>query len=543
MERVYGTRFELPPSAVAAAGGGDQVAKALWEWAFGGAPPVPEFAHGSYLTTDLRTVEASIAGEASTSLFHLTLTHPDGDEPRLTWRATADLVLDQDIAEFALLLETQRPTRVAAPDPATPRIVRDLVKMGARSGRLDLTATPRTLTGADVDDFVEGTLLDPDRQLPVLLVTAFANGAGFALPTERLTKLAADLAAVAVVVCLPEARDTFVLAQRVGRDLRVFNGAMRMYWPDLNHGIHHVFMPERLNEFALRQILRSAQRRAVGRFAPPRLAADLLNRSQRARDAAVLEERLTAARDGGEVADLRAQLEQLLEERGLLAVQVGQLENQVRVLEARLSEEEGLRGQLEARARRPFEAAVERATGRRDLASELLTALRPLVSQLEQTTAVPSESADEETSEEVQPHDIDDALLFAMERFTSTMELTSNAAMMARLMKPEPALVTNLWKALQALDEVARLWQDDKLPKGGKRFAFSQLGEHYQAAVSQAALGKHAQEYRFTYNGQQVRVGPHLKIGRGERIYFYEDPVELKFVINHIGQHLPDGTT
>src|ERR1039458_6090148 len=194
MERVYGTRFELPPSAVAAAGGGDQVAKALWEWAFGGAPPVPEFTHGSYLTTDLRTVEASIAGEASTSLFHLTLTHPDGDEPRLTWRATADLVLDQDIAEFALLLETQRPTRVAAPDPATPRIVRDLVKMGARSGRLDLTATPRTLTGADVDDFVEGTLLDPDRQLPVLLVTAFANGAGFALPTERLTKLAADLA-------------------------------------------------------------------------------------------------------------------------------------------------------------------------------------------------------------------------------------------------------------------------------------------------------------------------------------------------------------
>jgi hypothetical protein len=46
--------------------------------------------------------------------------------------------------------------------------------------------------------------------------------------------------------------------------------------------------------------------------------------------------------------------------------------------------------------------------------------------------------------------------------------------------------------------------------------------------------------YDLTYNGVRVKVDQHIRIGDGERIYWYESGPERKFVINLVGAHLRD---
>jgi hypothetical protein len=62
--------------------------------------------------------------------------------------------------------------------------------------------------------------------------------------------------------------------------------------------------------------------------------------------------------------------------------------------------------------------------------------------------------------------------------------------------------------------------------------------------VSQTALGKFRHEYEFIYDNRRVNVDPHIRLGQRYRIYWYQTgESERRFIINHIGHHLSDGTS
>jgi hypothetical protein len=78
--------------------------------------------------------------------------------------------------------------------------------------------------------------------------------------------------------------------------------------------------------------------------------------------------------------------------------------------------------------------------------------------------------------------------------------------------------------------------------------AFEEAGLPFKADVSQTALGKYPQEYRRSYDGKTVMLGPHIAFGAGTprtcvRIYFYIDEAARRFVVGHVGNHLRDTTT
>jgi len=101
--------------------------------------------------------------------------------------------------------------------------------------------------------------------------------------------------------------------------------------------------------------------------------------------------------------------------------------------------------------------------------------------------------------------------------------------------------------ALFAVAQVAQGWHDGTL---GMSFddAFREQGFELRS-VGEVTQGRHSREYARQYKGGRVFLGPHLALGDGGstdtilRIYWHLDEAERRFVIGHVGRHLPDSST
>src|SRR6202035_4100326 len=112
-------------------------------------------------------------------------------------------------------------------DPAvrSPSIVATVVDAGAHLGGLALGSRPMEVRGREEAEALATSLQSSDRTLPVLVFTALPGTTPhYAIDRETIDRFAADSAAVARVVLIPDKSDTFVLADTLGTDLRVFNG-------------------------------------------------------------------------------------------------------------------------------------------------------------------------------------------------------------------------------------------------------------------------------------------------------------------------------
>jgi hypothetical protein len=101
--------------------------------------------------------------------------------------------------------------------------------------------------------------------------------------------------------------------------------------------------------------------------------------------------------------------------------------------------------------------------------------------------------------------------------------------------------------ALGALAEAAARWRRDALPGGFVAF-FAQAGIRYGMDVSEVARGRWPGDYRRRWDGRDVWLGPHLKLGSGPpanhcRIYWYADAESRQVVVGHVGVHLTDTAT
>lgn len=110
-----------------------------------------------------------------------------------------------------------------------PRFLRLLADgLAVRVGRSEATIVPRSVeSAADVQKLVD-ELRSADRALPLIVVTSPAHGPS---PIPDLAKrLASHLFALATVVELARPA-TFELSDAIGKEMSVFDGGLRLYWP------------------------------------------------------------------------------------------------------------------------------------------------------------------------------------------------------------------------------------------------------------------------------------------------------------------------
>jgi hypothetical protein len=115
--------------------------------------------------------------------------------------------------------------------PGSPRLVRDLLAaVEGTDGSLPLTSDLLDITAGHVDE-LGGWLFDAARRVPVIVFTPDPKAAE---EQHRFaTRLARDVAGVAVVVRLPDPAAAAAFSRSVGPHLQVYGGAMRTYLPGL----------------------------------------------------------------------------------------------------------------------------------------------------------------------------------------------------------------------------------------------------------------------------------------------------------------------
>jgi hypothetical protein len=133
------------------------------------------------------------------------------------------------------------------------------------------------------------------------------------------------------------------------------------------------------------------------------------------------------------------------------------------------------------------------------------------------------------------------AVFQAADAFPDTLVFKNAALESCERMNTADNSPARLWRIFQTMDDVCRRWRTDTLGMPIAT-AFQQAGFPL-SLVSEVTRGRHRRAYEFTHEGERVVLSPHVDISRGERVYWYNDDENRQFVVNHIGQHLPDSTT
>jgi hypothetical protein len=464
-----------------------------------------------------------VAGEDGTArAWTLTYRHADSVDASLRWRVVLQLVDDGQGVRltYRMSQESVEPrVRPAIEVPGRPRIVRDLARnLGGLVDRRVIDGHAEVVH-SDGIPALAGFVRDAVRRLPIVALTqAGATGRCSTDPTY----LANQLMGLAHVVIVAPATATFELTDRLGRNLAVFDGAVRLYWPGLVEGgdgyVHRLWLPSavefidrreaadgRVNGFA-RHLLA-----LIGGVAALRIPPDPVARELR-REA---EARVAAAE--------RAEWRRLLDEQALpdeFAEEFDRRAKRIEELELDLEIAEEERALLQDETARlaynigTIQAAIATERGDDDSAVAPPATIPEAVERL--------------------AADHPDALVILQDAYESAAETRYRH-------------IDRAAAALRAIGAVAQGWHDDSL---GTSFesAFAERGFTFRT-VGPVTQGRHPQEYGRTYGGGRVMLGPHVALGDGGstdtifRAYWYLDEAERRFVIGHVGRHLDDSTT
>jgi hypothetical protein len=210
-------------------------------------------------------------------IWALRIDDPDKEVPGRVW--STEIVVGKTSGNtglFSLRLLITSPENQLTLDPHSPGIVLQLAQRpGLCAGKYRITAEPTTVkSDADLQALIT-QLIDPDRKLPLIVLSVPA----FSTTPDKSPIDSAILARAAVglahVVILP-AKFTWGLSEQFGKRLSVFEGASRMYLPGFSadsnpFGGHDLFVPKNpydLSESAniLSRLRWSASRASVWRL-------------------------------------------------------------------------------------------------------------------------------------------------------------------------------------------------------------------------------------------------------------------------------------
>jgi hypothetical protein len=102
--------------------------------------------------------------------------------------------------------------------------------------------------------------------------------------------------------------------------------------------------------------------------------------------------------------------------------------------------------------------------------------------------------------------------------------------------------------ALRRLDALAQRYADPEGLGTSVADAAAQEGiTQWRPGISELARTRFGEHYRFSFDGEERTLGPHVALGSGSgagfvaRIYLWAEDGEM--VVGHVGRHLPDTTT
>jgi len=469
-----------------------------------------ELGAGSSGTVDLGA--GSAASWSSVSLGDRTvrrLTHslePSEASPT-GWKSFVWVCRDGDRSWAVVRSGPENPAGVVTAlrfEAGTPRVVGHWIdELPVVRDRRRLSRSALNYGQGDVATLME-LLVDPRRQLPVVAIARAVEDGGAQKPLVRPEDLAHDLAGNAHVVVV-DRQAAWRLTEHLGQQRSVFNGAIRIWWPQFSAEDepyrHPLLLPDRIMDNpdrARRHVAGVVWRAAVDALPPPmlesRIAAEIARLSSERR-----------------VADLKSKLDEAT--KSALAD-----DSFLNEFESQLQENERLADLLE-------EQDV--------LVQELQEAL--------ETARVGAEEAGDEEIPEVES--VEEAVRLAAAEATNVIFLQSAFDSARESEYPNPQQVLN---DLRAVSRVAARWAEDRLG-GDFRHGFAEEDVRFQPGIGNIAKGKYRSDYEIDYGGQRCLMGPHLRRGVGApvailRIYWYVDEEAKQLVVGHVGRKLRDAS-
>jgi hypothetical protein len=453
------------------------------------------------------------------ALWSLAWRHPHDVDQSLRWTVWADVGYDKSMAWVSLRVAIEpvalevRPLRF---DVFRPKVIASLLEApGVKADGRHLALSSMSISGTEMTDLV-ALLLDPHRALPVVVITKPSGEDHLLLDADRV---ADQLAGLTHTFVLADGATAYALTDAVGKELSVFLGAARLYWPGLTKTAdkfaHPLWLPDVIREREARgrgvadEIARTVIQIATFRVPLPGLRRAI----QRA-----LEEKRS-----GELVDLR----QRAEHAGLDDEWLGELE---RALDA-----EGEANRVKA----TLEHENADLRDRLGSAEENVAAL-----SVELGRALGTPQATLESPDESQPRSVEEAVRIAAAQSGHLVFLTEAFSSAADSPYQQPDRVLD---ALLRLGQIATRYAADDLPRGF-RVAFDEAGLQFAVDISDTAKAKYGRHYERVVDGQLVMLGPHVKLGIGPpdshvRVYFWVDEAGRRFYVGHVGKHLPDDST
>lgn len=151
----------------------------------------------------------------------------------MVWQIHCQIGTEQTEARFTVRIAIDSVDNRIAPayyEVGRPGVIPRLAAAtGIHLDGLPLSAVPARASSGGIQNLLQ-LLLDPGRRLPVVVLTPTgATGRGLVDPRD----VAFRLIGLAHVVEIVEREATFGLTDRLGQQLSVFGGAIRIYWPGL----------------------------------------------------------------------------------------------------------------------------------------------------------------------------------------------------------------------------------------------------------------------------------------------------------------------
>lgn len=167
-------------------------------------------------------------------LWALRADRPDADVAQRIW--TTEIVTGyapgNGPALFSLRLLVSTPESHLSIEPAVPGLVRQVANAcDLQQDGSPIAALPWNIASqADAEDLVEA-LVDPARSAPYLVCSVAEGETRSRLDVAQLSKVSLGIARIVVI----PAALSWVLTQRLGKPLSVYNGAIRAYLPGFSY--------------------------------------------------------------------------------------------------------------------------------------------------------------------------------------------------------------------------------------------------------------------------------------------------------------------
>jgi len=447
----------------------------------------------------------------------ISLGHPDDDVPGRKWLTRVGIAQSApgEGCFVSVVLETSDISAKAGMAHAfttRPVVVRDIVgHCGLAAG--EPRTTRQDLTADRLDAFA-ALVENPARDYALVLLTVDPFSERPLVDTDRLMDLLLGLAEVHLVA---NKRDTFPVAQTLGRSMAAWNGAIRIIYPPRGGSgfiytellttaniVYHQKQGDQVEPYILHSI---THRLNLPRSRREVTVADVSNAAMHRRMLALQKE----AKDGRVEKDLLKLYE---EENTRLLAENGNVKN----------ENAGLFRQLEA-----AEADVDRLTRKCDGLQAHLNA-RHAATPVDEDTEVPAREFD--------------SLAEVTQAVTTEMAqrivLTNRAE---KSMRDSPFKQPNqVYEAFCILDG---LFHDLFIKKHGMdkvEKALKEAGLEYAPHMDEKTLGMF-DDYTGQYKGRKADFHRHLKIGtsrnpeRSFRIHFEWDEDDKKIAVHYAGKH------